>query len=131
MMPSWSSILLAASMAIGTMAAPAAELEANAINVNTTGLGDDFNVNAFSAQMDLWNGNKNCGGNDWTGIGRPDGVCYGLNTKSLWVRSLNTGRGCRFVRVFSEGGCKGGSADLGDTKRCWDVSTRKSFQIYC
>jgi len=35
------------------------------------------------------------------------------------------------VRVFSNAGCSGGYADLGDTNRCWAVNTRKSFQIYC
>jgi hypothetical protein len=88
MMPTWTSLLLAVALPLGAMAAPAAELEAKAVSFNTTGIGSGFEINAFSAQMDLWNGN-----------GRPDGVCYGLNTKSLWVRSLNKDRGCRFGKL--------------------------------
>lgn len=35
------------------------------------------------------------------------------------------------VRVFTGNNCDGDAANLGIIDRCWDVSFRYSYQVYC
>ncbi|KAK4446719.1 hypothetical protein QBC34DRAFT_383071 [Podospora aff. communis PSN243] len=113
------------------MAAPAPEFNTDiqARNFNATARA----AMAYDAEIAFWDDHNNgvCGGNNWRSEGRPDGVCYPVNSGSLMIRMLNRGRGCRFVRVFSGTQCNGDSADLGGENVCWTVRTRRSYQIYC
>ncbi|EUC34789.1 hypothetical protein COCVIDRAFT_24167 [Bipolaris victoriae FI3] len=57
-----------------------------------------------------------------------DGVCRGLPGKGLklWWKQP----GCE-IRVFTGNNCDGDAANLGIIDRCWDVSFRYSYQVYC
>ncbi|KIM97600.1 hypothetical protein OIDMADRAFT_182881 [Oidiodendron maius Zn] len=60
----------------------------------------------------------------------PDGICFSLEAQGIYIQEFLGD--CTFLKVWTSDSCTGSeSADLGTPGKCWDVSTRNSFQIYC
>ncbi|KAF2668766.1 hypothetical protein BT63DRAFT_426038 [Microthyrium microscopicum] len=80
----------------------------------------------YTAELDLC-GSPRCAGSGRTAYVN-DGICYPDSSTSMKIDSL--AGGCE-VRVFNRSDWTGESAYLIETRTCWDVSVRRSFQIYC